>query len=235
MPHAAGTATRDRRRFARPRAFTVRRGAPGAHPLAWHALAPPPRPPGRWLRCASRKGAEDQRMRDPSEELSVRLGSRPDGSMGRPVGSKLRLNPDWVGGATAWAVTRVNVEQASKVKTRRRASNEGAKAVAGRAVTPLTEASDPAAGVMTTARAEGSLCNVRGPTDRRRATGGERRGRRRIGRESDRPIVPKGRRSPRRRRPRRRSLPVTRVTTAEGRGLTSGVLAREATVVGDWR
>lgn len=35
-----------------------------------------------WLRCASRKGSEDQRMRDPSEELSVRLGSSPDGLAG---------------------------------------------------------------------------------------------------------------------------------------------------------
>ena len=100
---------------------------------------------------------------------------------GNPPGRSSGQTSGFAEGATAWAVTRVNVEQASKVKTRRRASNERAKAVAGRVVTPLTEAPDPAAGVMTTARAEGSLCNVRGPTDRRRATGGERRGRRRIG------------------------------------------------------
>ena len=82
----------------------------------------------------------------------------------------------------------------------------------------LTEAPDPAAGVMATARVEGSLCNVRGPIGRRRATGGERRIRRRAGRESDRPIVP-----------------VKPLIPAEGRGLTSGVLARDATVTGDWR
>jgi hypothetical protein len=45
-----------------------------------------------------------------------------------------------------------------------------------------------------------------------------RRERRRAGRESDRPIVP-----------------LKRVMTAEGRGLTFGVLAWETTVSGDWR
>jgi hypothetical protein len=79
-----------------------------------------------------------------------------------------------------------------------------------------TEATGPAAGVMATARAEGSLSNVRGPTGR--SLGSERRTRRRTGRESDRPIVP-----------------MKRVTTAEGRGLTLGMLVRETTVAGDWR
>jgi len=80
-----------------------------------------------------------------------------------------------------------------------------------------TEGTDPAAGVMATARAEGSLSNVRGPAGRSpQAT--ERRDRRRAGRESDGPIVP-----------------LKRVTTAEGRGLTFGELARETKVTGDWR
>jgi hypothetical protein len=68
-------------------------------------------------------------MRDPPEELSVRLGSNLDGRVEQSAGPKLRANPEKVGGATAWAVTRVNAEQASKVKSRRRASNEVAKAV----------------------------------------------------------------------------------------------------------
>ena len=79
-----------------------------------------------------------------------------------------------------------------------------------------TEATDPAAGVMAVARAKGSLSNVRGPTGR--SWGSKRRDGRRTGRESDGPIVP-----------------LKRVMTAEGRGLTFGVLARETTVMGDWR
>jgi hypothetical protein len=79
-----------------------------------------------------------------------------------------------------------------------------------------TEGTDPAAGVMATARAKGSLSNVRGPTGR--SLGSKRRERRRAGRESDRPIVP-----------------LKRVMTAEGRGLTFGMLARKTTVTGDWR
>jgi hypothetical protein len=79
-----------------------------------------------------------------------------------------------------------------------------------------TEETNPAAGVMATARAKGSLSNVRGPTGR--SSGSERRGRRRTGRESDRPIVP-----------------VKRVTTVEGRGLTLGMPAKRTTVLGDWR
>gem|GEM_PF-3409384 len=36
----------------------------------------------KWLRGASRSSSGSQRMRDPPEELSVRLGSNPDGSAG---------------------------------------------------------------------------------------------------------------------------------------------------------
>ncbi len=79
-----------------------------------------------------------------------------------------------------------------------------------------TEGTDPAAGVMATARAKGSLSNVRDPTGR--SWGSERRNGRRAGRGSDGPIVP-----------------LKRVTTAEGRGLTLGVLVRKTTVLGDWR
>ena len=80
----------------------------------------------------------------------------------------------------------------------------------------LTEAIDPAAGVMATARAKGRLRNVRDPMGRFWKR--QRRARRRTGRESDRPIVPK--------KP---------LIPAEGRGLTSGVLAEKTTVRGDWR
>jgi len=79
-----------------------------------------------------------------------------------------------------------------------------------------TEATGPAAGVMATARAKGSLSNVRGPTGC--SLGSERRIRRRTGRESDGSIVP-----------------LKRAMTAEGRGLTFGVLARKTMVAGDWR
>ena len=75
-------------------------------------------------------------MQDPPEELSVRLGSNLDDLEEQSAGSKLRANPEEVGEAIAWAVTRVNAEQASKVKTRRRASNEVAKAVAGAGLKP---------------------------------------------------------------------------------------------------
>jgi hypothetical protein len=80
----------------------------------------------------------------------------------------------------------------------------------------ITGETDPAAGVMATARAEGFLSNVRGPAGRSWMS--ERRERRRTCRESDRPIVP-----------------VKRVMTVEGRGLTFGALARKRTVLGDWR
>jgi hypothetical protein len=79
-----------------------------------------------------------------------------------------------------------------------------------------TEATDPAAGVMAVARAKGCLSNVRGPAGR--SVRSKRRDRWRTGRESDRPIVP-----------------LKRVTTVEGRGLTFGMLARRTTVMGDWR
>lgn len=110
-------------------------------------------------------------MRDPSGELSVRPGSNSGGLLEQSGGSKPRENPDLVGGAIAWAVTSVNVEQASKVKMRRRASNEQAKADAGVGLKPNGPL--PAAGVMTTARAKGSLRNVRDPIDR--SFGSERR------------------------------------------------------------
>jgi hypothetical protein len=80
----------------------------------------------------------------------------------------------------------------------------------------ITGETDPAAGVMATARAKGFLSNVRDPAGRSWLS--ERRARRRTCRESDRPIVP-----------------MKRVTTAEGRGLTFGVLAMQMTVSGDWR
>jgi hypothetical protein len=79
-----------------------------------------------------------------------------------------------------------------------------------------TEATGPVAGVMATARGKGSLSNVRGPVGC--CWGSKRRFRRRAGRKSDRPIVPR-----------------KRVTTVEGRGLTFGMLARETTVMRDWR
>ncbi len=79
-----------------------------------------------------------------------------------------------------------------------------------------TEGTDPAAGVMATAHAKGRLSNVRGPTGRFFEE--RRRDRRRAGRESDRPIVP-----------------MKRVMTVEGRGLTFGVLAKETMIPGDWR
>ena len=80
----------------------------------------------------------------------------------------------------------------------------------------FTEEIDPAAGVMARARAQGRLRNVREP--RGRSWRSQRRARRRSGRESDRPIVPK--------KP---------LIPAEGRGLTSGVLAEKTTVRGDGR
>ena len=87
-----------------------------------------------------------------------------------------------------------------------------------------TEGPHPAAGVMAAARAEGSLRNVRGPAacPQGQTTTPRRRG----GRESDRPIVPKG---------KAQAFPVKRVMTAEGRGLTFGVLVWETMVAGDWR
>ena len=170
-------------------------------------------------------------MRDPPGELSVRLGSNSGGCLEQSGRSKPRENPERVGGATARAVTR---GRASPSPCERRAGLESEVAAPslqrtgegrrGSGSSTQTEASDPAAGVMTMARAEGSLCNVRGPTGRR--VGGERRQQgRRTDRESDRPIVPEG----------RRSLPVKRLTTVEGRGLTSGVFAGRTTVRGDWR
>jgi hypothetical protein len=79
-----------------------------------------------------------------------------------------------------------------------------------------TETTDSAVGVMAVARAKGSLSNVRGPAGR--SVRSQRRFRRRTGRESDRPIVP-----------------LKRVMTVEGRGLTFGMLGRRMTIVGDWR
>jgi len=67
-------------------------------------------------------------MEDPPEELSVHLGSNPDGWAGQPAGRSSGQTPVEAGGAIARAATRVNAEQASKVKSRRRASNERAKA-----------------------------------------------------------------------------------------------------------
>lgn len=180
------------------------------------------------LHCASRKGAEDQRMRDPPEELSVRLGSNSDGSTGQPVGSKLRANPGTGRGSNRMGR---NTGEGKPSPCERRAGLESEDAAPslqqtgeGRRGSGLeTEWPLPAAGVMTTARAEGSLRNVRGPAGRPR--GRRRHQGRRTGRESDRPIVPKG----------RRSLPVKPLTTAEGRGLTSGVLVERTKVTGDWR
>jgi hypothetical protein len=38
------------------------------------------------------EGVEDQRMRDPSEEFSVHLGSHPSGAAGQPAVPKPRVN-----------------------------------------------------------------------------------------------------------------------------------------------
>jgi len=154
-------------------------------------------------------------MRDPAEELSVRVGSSLDGWAGEPPGSKLRANSG-IGrrsnrmGRNA-SECRAGLESAVAVPSLQRTGEGRCGSVV------RTERTDPAARVMATTRGKGSLSNVRGPTGRSpQAT--ERRDRRRAGRESDRPIVP-----------------LKRVMTAEGRGLTFGVLAREAKVRGDWR
>lgn len=154
-------------------------------------------------------------MRDPPEELSVRLGSSLDGWAGQPAGSKLRANSgigrrsDHMGRNASEC--RAGLESAVAVPSLQRTGEGRCGSVV------RTEGTDPAAGVMAMTRVKGSLSNVRGPTGRSPAAT-ERRDRRRAGRESDRPIVP-----------------LKRVMTAEGRGLTFGVLARETTVSGDWR
>jgi hypothetical protein len=153
-------------------------------------------------------------MRDPSEELSVHLSSNLDGSVGQPIGPKLRGKLRVSRGSNrmgrnagecrAGLVSEVAEPSLHRTGEGRRGSVR------------TTEATDPAAGVMATARAKGSLSNVRGPTGC--SCGERRRVRRRAGRESDRPIVP-----------------WKRVTTVEGRGLTFGMFARKGTVTGDWR
>ena len=167
-------------------------------------------------------------MRDPSEELSVRLGSGLDGSVGRPAGSKLRSNSGVGRGSNRTGHNASECRAGQRQGFALRLESEVAVAeppTNGRR--PMRKGREtglplPAAGVVAMARMEGSLRNVRGPID---CPQGQRRPGRRIGRESDRPIVP-----------------VRRVMTAEGRGLTSGeggkpssVLERKTMITGDWR
>jgi len=160
------------------------------------------------------QGLEGQRMGDPPEELSVRLGSNLDGSVGQPAGSKLRANSGISRGSNRTgrnaSECRAGLESEVTAPSLQRRGEGRCGSV------QTTESIDPAVGVMAAARAKGSPSNVRGPTGR--SSGGERRDRWRTGRESDRPIVPR-----------------KRVTTVEGRGLTFGMLARRRTVMGDWR
>jgi len=152
-------------------------------------------------------------MRDPSEELSVRLGSNLDGWWGDlPVEAPGKLRDSRGSNRMGRNVSecRAGPESAVAAPSLQRTGEGRCGPV------ETTEATGPAAGVMATARARGSLSNVRGPTGR--SLGSERRIRRRTGRESDGPIVP-----------------LKRVMIAEGRGLTFGVLARKTMVAGDWR
>ncbi len=149
-----------------------------------------------------------------------------DGRSTRGVVGSPRYQPGRLGGATR------RVEAPGKLRESRRSDRmgrNGSECRAGleregaasslqrtgegcRGLVRRTEATGPAAGGTATARAEGSRSNVRGPAGR--SVGSERRVRRRTGRASDRPIVP-----------------MRRVTAAEGRGLTLGMLvgyAREA-------
>ena len=65
------------------------------------------------------EGGDNQRMKVPPEQSSVRFGSYPSGGWGQPCLSKPRGQRPALGGfANPWAVTRVNPEQASKVMFR---------------------------------------------------------------------------------------------------------------------
>jgi hypothetical protein len=159
-------------------------------------------------------------MRDPSEELSVRLGSKPDGPVEQSAGSKLRANLDLSRGSnrTGRNLSECRAGLESEVAVAEPPTNGRRPMRMGR----KTEVPHSAAGVVATeggfasrARTEGFLRNVRGPIGCPWETGGERRERRRAGRESDRPIVP-----------------VKRVMTAEGRGLTFGVLVKRTRIAG---
>ena len=97
------------------------------------------------------------------------------------------------GEATAWAVTRVNAEQASKVKLWPPTLQQTGEGRSGSGAKP--NRLDPATGVMATARVEGSAGNVGDPDDAPAALAGERRERRRVVRESERPVVAMKRRN----------------------------------------
>src|ERR1051325_6018185 len=118
------------------------------------------------------------------------------------------------GEARLWAVTRVNAEQASKVKSRRRAPNERAKAAAGWALNRMAHSGRRGNGNGTQARFQAKRGRSRVPG----AVWPQRRERRRGIGKSERVVVP-----------------WKPLITAEGRDLTFGVLAREIKVQGDWR
>ncbi len=153
-------------------------------------------------------------MGDPSEELSVRLGSNLDGAVGQSAGSKLRANSGFSRGSNRTGRNASECRAGLESEVAAPSFQQTGEGRCGSVQT--TEPTDPAAGVVAAARAKGSPSNVRGPTGR--SLGSERRARRRTGRASDRLIVP-----------------LKRVTTVEGRGLTFGMLARRRTVMGDWR
>ena len=82
-------------------------------------------------------------MKVPPEQLSVRLGSDPVGAMEQSITSKPWEQMSTSGGlATVRAVTRVNPEQASKVKPRRptRLGNGEGRCAAGKQPTPTPAA-----------------------------------------------------------------------------------------------
>ena len=116
------------------------------------------------------------------------------------------VKPTLGGRAKPRAVTRVNLEQASKVKMRAPIRLNDGEGRSGERSKPR-RAALRLAGVVRTARGEGLLRNVGGPLDRwgrqvATANAGEAG---EPGRESERPMVP-----------------MKLVMTVEGRGLTSG-------------
>ncbi len=139
---------------------------------------------------APRKGDKDPWMKVPPEQLSVRLGSDPSGAMEQSIMSKPWEQMSTSGGlATVRAVTRVNPEQASKVKSRRptRLGNGEGRRAAGKQPMQAPVALRRGNGDGTCRRP----LSQRGRPGPMRGRGPQRRLGRRSVRESDGPIVPR--------------------------------------------
>jgi len=128
-------------------------------------------------------------MRVPPEELSVRLGSYPDGAAGQSAASKLRgQSPREAGEQTRGPQRAVNPEQASKVLSRtptRLPFGEG-RCAAGKEPTSAPAAVRRGNGSGT----RGRFSVQRGRPVRVRGGGPQRCGRHRRARESEGLIVP---------------------------------------------